>query len=393
MPTKILIVDDEPDLQLMITQKFRKQVRENEMQFVFSTGGVDALKKLQEEGDVDVVLTDINMPEMDGLTLIAKLNERYPLLKAVIVSAYGDMANIRTALNLGAFDFVTKPIDFHDLEITLYKSIREASSMKQAAKDRDQLVTLQHELEVARRIQKSIVPRTFPPFPARQDFQIYADMIPAQEVGGDFYDFFLIDQERLGFVIGDVSGKGIPAALFMAVSKTLLKATALKGLPPGECLEQVNRILYMESVAAMFVTIFYGILNTRHGEVEYSNGGHNPPYILRGNGKVESTEIGGGLVLSALENSRYKTNRFVLQPGDGLFLFTDGVTEAMNTEQNEFTATRLIESLKRQTGADLTGLVNGVINDVRVFSTDAPQADDITILSLRYGGRAHSAEG
>src|SRR5574342_1011508 len=118
MPAKILVVDDEPDLQLMISKKFRKQVRDNELQFTYAKSGVEALQKLREDGEMDVVLTDINMPEMDGLTLLAKLNEQYPLLKAVIVSAYGDMANIRMALNRGAFEFVTKPIDFDDLEAT-----------------------------------------------------------------------------------------------------------------------------------------------------------------------------------------------------------------------------------------------------------------------------------
>jgi sigma-B regulation protein RsbU (phosphoserine phosphatase) len=386
MPTKILVVDDEPDLELLIGQKFRKQIREKEFFFVFARNGVEALKKLQEDEAMDVILTDINMPEMDGLTLLTKLNELFPLLKSVIVSAYGDMANIRTALNRGAFDFITKPIDFQDLEITLKKTIQEAQVRKQAVKDRDQLLTLQQELDVAKRIQKSMVPRQFPPFPERKDFEIHAEMIPAREVGGDFYDFFLIDQERLGFVIGDVSGKGVPAALFMAVSKTLLKATALKGLPPEECLQQVNRFLHSESVSSMFVTVFYGILNTRTGEVQYSNGGHNPPYILRSDGPVEMTEKTGGLVLGALENSTYQAKQIVLRPGDGLFLYTDGVTEAMDRDENEFTDARLGECLKRLNGSALAEMVTGVIDEVKGFAAGAPQADDVTILAVRYSG-------
>jgi sigma-B regulation protein RsbU (phosphoserine phosphatase) len=385
MPTKILVVDDEPDLQLMISQKFRKQVRDNELHFTYATSGVKALQKLQQDGEADVVLTDINMPEMDGLTLLAKLNEQYPLLKAVIVSAYGDMANIRTALNRGAFDFVTKPIDFDDLEATLKKTISEALAFKQAVKDRNQLATIQQELEVARKIQQSIVPRRFPPFPERKEFEIHATMIPAQNVGGDFYDFFLIDDDRLGFVIGDVAGKGVPAALFMAVSKTLLKATALKGLPPEECLQQVNHILYMESVAAMFVTIFYGILNTRTGELHYCNGGHNPPYLLRADGQIEALELTGGIALGAMKNTAYKSKKMALQSGDGIFLFTDGVTEAMDRNSELFSEARLEENLKGKADVSLPQLIENVITAVNAYSSGVPQADDITTLALRFG--------
>ncbi|MCG3121426.1 MAG: Regulator of RpoS [bacterium] len=386
MPTQILVVDDEPDLQLMISQKFRKQVREQVLHFEYAISGVEALQKLQSHGEVDVVLTDINMPEMDGLTLLAKINEQYPLVKSVIVSAYGDMSNIRTALNRGAYDFVTKPIDFDNLEITLNKTMQAALTHRQAVRDHDQLLALQQELEVARKIQQSIVPRKFPPFPERREFEIHAEMIPARDVGGDFYDFFLIDDNRLGFVIGDVSGKGVPAALFMAVSKTLLKATALKGLPPEECLQQVNRILHLESVAAMFVTIFYGILNTRTGEVEYANGGHNPPYLLRVGGHIEALAGTGGLVLGAMRNTTYQAKKITLQAGDGIFLYTDGVTEAVDEQNEQFTETRLEESLQRSADAFLPHVVRNTIDAVQKFSNGAPQADDITLLALKYLG-------
>ena len=163
MLPKIMVVDDEPDLEVLITQKYRKKIRNNELEFVFASNGVDALKKLKHNGDIDILLTDINMPEMDGLTLLAKINEDYPLLKAVIISAYGDMANIRLAFNRGAFDFLTKPIDFEDLAITIDKTLSEARLIKQAVTDRDRLVAIQNELEVAREIQSAMVPQIFPP--------------------------------------------------------------------------------------------------------------------------------------------------------------------------------------------------------------------------------------
>lgn len=384
MPTKILVVDDEPDLKSLISQKFRKRVRDNELVFTFAESGVAALQRLQEERDIDLVMTDINMPEMDGLTLLARLHESYPLIKTLIVSAYGDMSNIRTALNRGAFDFITKPIDFQDLEITLDKTIEAARALKQSARDRDQLVALQRELDVARRIQQAIVPRKFPPFPERKEFEIHAEMIPAREVGGDFYDFFLIDDERLGFVIGDVSDKGVPAALFMAVSKTLLKATALTGVAPGVCLHQVNNMLCRDNASAMFVTVFYGILHLRSGEVIYSNGGHNPPLIWRADGRVEATEGTGGLVLGAQANSGYQAKKITLQPQEGIFLYTDGITEATDVDNNAFAEMRLHECLQRRHNTALSDMVAQIAEEVRAFSQSAPQTDDLTMLALRY---------
>lgn len=383
MPNKILVVDDEPDLELLIRQKFRKKIKSQDLDFVFATNGVQALNRLQADADIDIVLTDINMPEMDGLTLLNLVNERYPLLRSVIVSAYGDMANIRTAMNRGAFDFITKPIDFLDFEITIDKTLREAFAGKQAERDRGLLVNLQQELNVARRIQESILHRTFPPFPERKEFEIHAEMIPAREVGGDFYDFFFIDQNRLGFVIGDVSGKGVPAAILMAVSKTLLKATGLAGMPPNECLDRVNRILFVESPAAMFVSAFYGILDTRTGEIIYSNGGHNCPLIVRRDGRIETTVPAGGAVLAMLENSEYHSATLALDREETLFLYTDGLSEATDPNDVEFAETRLEESLQPFRVTPLADAARQVINNMRVFSAGAPQADDITVLALR----------
>ena len=209
-------------------------------------------------------------------------------------------------------------------------------------------------------------------------------MHTAREVGGDFYDFFLIDPNRLGFVIGDVSGKGIPAALLMAVSRTLIKATALKSMPADECLLAVNRILHLESVSTMFVTVFYGVLDLRNGEVTYCNGGHNPPFILRNDGKVETMENIGGLMLGAFSFSTYQTGRTTLQRDESLVLYTDGVTEATDKSDNEFSETRLSESLASKRTLPITQIISDVVKEVRDFSTGVPQSDDITMLVLRY---------
>lgn len=388
MPAKILVVDDEPDLEQLILQKFRKQIREEIFSFKFAGNGLQALERLAEDEEIDLVLTDINMPEMDGLTLLTRIKEQErPTLRSVIVSAYGDIENIRTAMNRGAFDFVIKPIDLNDLEITINKSLNDLKVLKEAMQSRDQLMFIKHELGIATEIQTSILPKTFPAFPERKEFDIYAKMIPAREVGGDLYDFFLIDKSRVGILIGDVSGKGIPAAMFMAVSKTLLKATALKGIPPDSCLESVNTILVDESLPTMFVTVFYGVFDTRNGSFEYCNGGHNPPYIIGKEGPVRQLENRGGVFLGALKNLEYESNVVVLQPGETLFLVTDGITEAMNTQEAMFGEDRTQAALQAHAAEPLGELVESVIREVQAFAGAQEQSDDMTCLALRYFGK------
>jgi sigma-B regulation protein RsbU (phosphoserine phosphatase) len=204
-----------------------------------------------------------------------------------------------------------------------------------------------------------------------------------KEVGGDFYDFFLIDKDRLGLVIGDVSGKGVPAAIFMAVSRTLLKATALKGLPAGECLASVNNLLCLESTASMFVTIFYGIFNTATGELDYANGGHNPPYLLKADGSVKMLDTTNGIALGVMEEMDYNVKHTLLQPGEGLFLYTDGVTEAFNAAGAMYTDQQLAQLLTNLNTEPIKEVVEKVFQSVNEFSTGIDQSDDITILAMR----------
>lgn len=383
---KILVVDDEIDLEPLVRQRFRRQIREGIYDFVFAFNGLEALAKLLEFPEIGIILSDINMPEMDGLTLLTKLKElKNPGLKTVIVSAYGDMDNIRTAMNRGAFDFVTKPVNFEDLEITINKTIEEIMQIRQSQEEHDQLISIRQDLNTAREIQQAILPKQFPPFPGRNDFEIYANMVAAKEVGGDFYDFFLIDQDHLGFVIGDVSGKGVPAAIFMAVSRTLVRATGLKAMPADECMSYVNNLLCNESVSCMFVTVFYGILNTTTGEVEYVNAGHNPPYILTNNQLVK-VPMTGGTILGCVEDFNYQPGKIQLHPGDRLFLYTDGVTEAFDKEDKAYGEERLEAFLMQQMTTPTEQLVKNAITEVNTFSEGVAQSDDITLLVLRYSG-------
>ncbi len=387
LDVKIMVVDDEVDLEPLVRQRFRKQIRSGEYDFIFAHNGLEALSKLLENPGIGIILSDINMPEMDGLTLLLKLKElKNPSLKTVVVSAYGDMENIRMAMNRGAFDFLTKPINFEDLEITINKTMEEIVLQRKALLEHDQLVSIQRDLNVAREIQQGILPQTFPPFPERTEFEIFASMEAAKEVGGDFYDFFMIDDDHLGFVIGDVSGKGIPAAIFMAVSRTLIKATGLKGILPGDCMAYVNNLLCNESISCMFVTVFYCIIDLKTGELSYANAGHNPPYIIHPDGNIQLVPSTGDTILGVFEGQTYGTRKIQLQPNDSILLFTDGVTEAFNPQAEAYGEARLENLIKQHSAAGTQALVQAVISDVKDFAASAPQSDDITLLCLKYQG-------
>jgi sigma-B regulation protein RsbU (phosphoserine phosphatase) len=385
MPVKILSVDDEMDLELLLTQYFRRKIRKGEYEFVFAHNGLEALTMMVKHPDIEIILSDINMPEMDGLTLLAKVNEmRNPALKVIMVSAYGDMGNIRQAMNNGAFDFATKPIDLDDLSVTIEKAIDQINYVHQMQKEHSQLESLKGDLAIASEIQQAILPRVFPPFPEIADkLDIAASMTPAKDVGGDFYDLFRIDDERIGFVIADVSGKGIPAAIFMAVSRTLIRATGVRGGSPAECIAYSNKLLAAESVDCMFVTVFYGIININTGEINYCNAGHNPPYVLKHDGKVEELPTMGDCMVGAIDGLPYHEATLQLEKGDALVMYTDGVTEAMNIDYQQFGEERLKETLEDVAMHNCQEMVDAIKSDVAAFAGEAEQSDDITVLTLK----------
>lgn len=386
MATKILSVDDESDLEILLSQYFRRQIRKGEYEFTFAHNGLEALQKLLETPDFDIILSDINMPEMDGLTLLAKINElKNPAMKCIMVSAYGDMENIRSAINKGAFDFATKPIDLEDLSHTIEKAIEQVRYIRESQQEHSQLESIRNDLAIAGEIQQTILPRLFPPFPELAEYvDIYASMTPARDVGGDFYDFFRIDDENIGLVIADVSGKGVPAALFMAVSRTLLRATALRGVPSSECLTYANKLLCKESLDSMFVTVFYGIYNYKTGIMDYTNAGHNPPYILRQNHHIETLPLTPNFIVGVFDDISFENGMLKLETGDTLLMYTDGVTEAFNEEREQFSENRLQNALKTLPENPQTkDVVTEILRQVKNFSGNYPQSDDITLLSLQ----------
>ena len=385
MPIKILSVDDENDLELLLTQYFRRKIRKGEYDFHFAHNGLEALTMLLKEKDFDIILSDINMPEMDGLTLLTKINEmQNPALKCIMVSAYGDMGNIRQAMNNGAFDFATKPIDLDDLSVTIEKAIEQIQYIKTMQKEHKELTSIKGDLAVAREIQQAILPRIFPPFPEEANtLDIAASMNAAKDVGGDFYDFFRIDNDRIGFTIADVSGKGVPAAIFMAVARTLIRATGIRGVSPAECITYINALLSQEAVNNMFVTVFYGIYNIHTGEVTYANAGHNPPYLVRADGSVEMLPLSKDIVAGAFDDFQYSQESLQLEPGDTLLLYTDGVTEAINTEDKEYGEGRLEKQLAQCSNLSCQEIIDKVKEDVKAFAGEAEQSDDITLFALK----------
>ena len=245
---------------------------------------------------------------------------------------------------------------------------------------------IEESLKLAADIQMGMLPSTFPAFPERNDFDLFAGIIPAKEVGGDFYDFFLVDKKHLCFVIGDVSGKGIPAALFMALTKTQIKASSSRRRTPGDVLFRANNDLCHENESSMFCTLFYGIMNTETGEVTYANAGHNPPYIIEKGVEPVQIESTGGIALGVMEEMEFESATFTVSKGDSIFLYTDGVNEAMNEADEEYSYERLEDYLKENSTGSITDMVNRNLESVKEFAGAAPQSDDITVLALRYLG-------
>ncbi len=376
---KILFVDDEVDLEPLIMQRFRRQIREGMYELFFAHNGIEALDILAQHSDIELIISDINMPQMDGLTLLENVQIKYPNVKSVVVSAYGDMENIRTAMNRGAFDFVTKPVDFSDLDSTINRAMEHLAVLKSAMHAKEKLVSVEKEISIAAKLQQSILPKTFKDNPF---IDLSGGMIPAVDIGGDFYDHFWLDENHLAVIMADVSGKGLTAGLFMAVSSTFMRAYAPFCKTPSECVSKVNQSLISGNDAGLFVTLFYGVLDIRTGDFTFANAGHCYPVLRHGN---EVSEIIGknGPALGIFDEATYEDGHIKLHQGDDLLLFTDGVNEAMNKKFEEYTVERLKESLPNFSKASSKTYIDDLVKDVRQFTQGAPQSDDITTLALR----------
>lgn len=269
---------------------------------------------------------------------------------------------------------------FRTMKSSLKEYIRNLTSTT-AAKER-----IESELRIARDIQMGILPKLFPAFPDRTEFEVYASIEPAKEVGGDLYDFFFVDEKHFCFLVGDVSGKGVPAAFFMAVTKTLLKVVSERGLDPGDVLTKVNADLAEDNESCMFVTLFLAIINIETGEVRYANAGHNPPIFLPCGGEPEWIPPLGEPVAGIVDTMEYSTKTMTMNPGDTFFIYTDGVTEAMNPEKQLYSEERLMEILTDADNPVAEKLVKDIGLSIVEFARGAEQSDDITMLAMQYMG-------
>lgn len=275
-------------------------------------------------------------------------------------------------------EFASLSDDINSTVLTLKRYIAEAAAR------------IDKELEFAKAIQHSALPTVFPPYPGRNEFDIFATMDTAKEVGGDFYDFYFVGENKLGFLIADVSGKGIPAAMFMMTAKTIIKGYAESGKPVNEVFTIANSKLCENNEAGMFVTAWMGVLNLTTGDIEFANAGHNPPLVRHTDGSFEYLKSRPGLVLVGMEGLKYRKNELRLLPGDEIYLYTDGVTEATNVDNELYGESRLLNFLNTLHGLTGEEICREVKADVADFAGDAPQFDDITMLYLKYNGGAEN---
>jgi phosphoserine phosphatase RsbU/P len=303
----------------------------------------------------------------------------HALSAAAVEIARGDLDTRLPSIQTGD-EIGTLARSFEGMRLALKDYIKHLTETT-AAKER-----IESELKIARNIQMSFLPKTFPPLQGKNRFEISARIEPAREIGGDLYDYSLIDDDHLFFAVGDVSDKGIPAALFMAVTKTLLKGIAESGMDPSEILNRSNQELCGENDSMMFVTVFCGILDLRTGLLKYSNAGHEPPIIVRRDCQPEFLPLPEGFLLGVEEGSRYETRDIELEPGDRLIVYTDGVTEAVNASGKLYSSEILIETVRYCSLLSTEGISQEILESVKRFSSGISQSDDITVLALSLTG-------
>ena len=309
----------------------------------------------------------------------------YFLVRRLVVKNIHKVNRSLSAITEGKLDTVVdvrSHVEFDSLSNDINATV---DTLKRYIKEAEERIDA--ELAFAKAIQHAALPGVFPPYPNRREFEIYATMHTAKEVGGDFYDFYFVDDDNLAFLIADVSGKGIPAAMFMMTSKTIIKSCAESGMKVEEVFTVANEKLCEGNDAGMFVTAWMGILNVKTGKVLFANAGHNPPLVKHRDGTYEFLKTRAGFVLAGMEGVRYRKNELELAPGDAIYLYTDGVTEATDAKEELYGDDRLRAVLEKFREASPEEICAAVKRDVDGFVGSAPQFDDITMLSLKYNGQ------
>jgi sigma-B regulation protein RsbU (phosphoserine phosphatase) len=382
----LLVVDDNEDNRDLLS---RRLARFGYTNIAMATNGREALLLLRAKL-FDLVLLDIMMPEMNGYEVLEHLRAGNELqnLPVIMISALDEIASVIKCIELGAVDYLPKPFN-----ATLLRARVGASLEKKRLRDeiRSSLQRLEQELQAARILQLGMLPSVFPARTPDRPVEVYATMQPAREVGGDLYDCFYAADHMFCFLVGDVSGKGAPAAMFMARTRSLVRMAvelwrqwSPEPIAPTRLAEAVNRELCQNNDDRMFVTLFLGLLDTRDGGLVYVNAGHPLPHLLHASGEIG--KIGGqpDMPLGVRMRTIYQARTAALRHGDAVLVVTDGVTEAMNAQGVLYGADRLDAILRPAGQATPTDIVRMVTDDVHAFAGTAPKADDVTVLALRW---------
>ena len=391
---KVLVLEDEVSIRSFVVINLRRAGYEP-----FEAGtGKEALDQLQNKPDIGVAIFDINLPDMDGFETITAIreNDEWKKIPVIFLTGNNDAATEIKCFEYGALDFITKPfvkeIALHRIESQL-KLAEYSASLEEAVEERTrelleamaekQRVT--SELAMATEIQKSMLPSTFPAFPERRDFDIHAYIDTALEVGGDFYNFRMLDDDHLMMVIADVVGKGIPAALFMVKVTTLMTAVSKSHLKASEIVSTTNDLISENNDEDLFTTAFVAVCELSTGKLSYSSAGHNPPVLVREGEDAMFLDCTPNMVLGPMAGMPYEEGTITLKKNDVFFLYTDGVDEAMNRQKEQYGPDRLLSVLSGITPAESAkSIIDKVNRDVKEFVCGETQSDDITMLSFIY---------
>ena len=388
---KILVVDDEPINIDVLTGLLKPDYA-----LLVAKNGERAIKAARS-GKPDLILLDIMMPDMDGYEVCShlKADPETRDIPVVFITAMGEEADETRGLDAGAADYIRKPISPPILKARVKsqlllvqhrQALQAAYAIIKSQRDR-----MEEELNIGRDIQMGMMPLDFPAAAKGQDFSLYARLEPAREVGGDFYDFFFLTDSVFCICVGDVSGKGVPAALFMAVTKTLIRSWVGNGESTADMLTHVNNVLSRDNENCMFVTLFVALCDVRSGKVTYTSAGHNPPYIVRRGSGLVRLDQRHGPVGGAMEGVTYRQDTVELQAGDTLLMYTDGVTEATNAAEELYSEDRLATLLGHAESIQPESLVNAIVDSVHEFEAGVEQADDVTVLAFEWRGAGAAA--
>jgi sigma-B regulation protein RsbU (phosphoserine phosphatase) len=395
-PYTILIVDDAPE-----NLEVLSGVLDGDYRVKAATNGERAIKIATSESPPDLILLDVVMPVMDGFEVCRRLKEHAVAraIPIIFVTGLTDAADEERGLALGGADYIAKPVSPPIVkarvrtQLALYSYTRELQRMvetrtEELLQSRSASDRMAGELGAALRIQKGLLPDPQQVFAGETRFFVEALVEPARTVGGDFYDCFMIDDKRMFFVVGDVSGKGLPASLFMAVAKSIIKSTVLHGVVGvGDILTQANRLLARDNPEYMFVTAFAGILDAEDGAVEYCNAGHEPALVVKGGQSARMLSRPDGPALGAADDFEFPSETYQLAPGECLCIVSDGVTEALSERDDFYGHKRLYAALATPplhlTARDVIQLVR---RDVAHFVGHAIPSDDITMMALTWQG-------